>query len=125
MKGRGIGCIGFSLGAAFAFSASCTLPDDIAAVVAFYGAGPLGEYTAARAAYLGHFVVGDAYEDDEYVAQQEAAIRAAGRDVTFYRYDGVKHWFVEDNRPDTYDAQAAGLAWQRTYDFLRRALPGA
>lgn len=122
VRGQGIGCVGFSMGAMFAFSLSCTLPEEIAAVVAVYGTGPEVDYASARAAYLGHFARGDEWEEDEYVDQLEAALRTAGREATFYRYSGVTHWFMEENRPDAYNAEAAALAWQRTLDFLRRHL---
>jgi len=125
VKGQGIGCIGFSMGAEFAFATSCAMPADIAAVVVFYGAGPVADYTAARAAYLGHYAPGDEWEPDEYVSQTEATLRAAGRDVTFYRYPGAGHWFVEENRPDAYNPEAAQLAWQRTLGFLHRHLAQA
>ncbi len=122
VKGQGIGCIGFSLGALFAFSASCARPSDIAAVVAFYGTHPEADYSAARAAYLGHYAEGDEWEPDELVTQTETALRAAGREYTFYRYSGVKHWFFEEHRPDAYNAEAARVAWKRTLEFLRRHL---
>jgi carboxymethylenebutenolidase len=122
VQGAGIGCIGFSLGASYAYDMSCARPADIAAVVAFYGAGDAeADYSAARAAYLGQYVEHDEWEEDEYVDQLEKALHAAGREATFYRYAGLKHWFMEENRPE-YNAEAAALAWQRTLDFLRRHL---
>ena len=51
----------------------------------------------------------------------EEALREAGRPATFYRYQGTGHWFFEPDRPDAYDAAAAGLAWERTLSFLRLA----
>jgi carboxymethylenebutenolidase len=120
VQGAGIGCIGFSLGASYAYDMSCARPADIAAVVAFYGAGDAeADYSVARAAYLGQYVEGDEWEEDEYIDQLEAKLRADGREATFYRYSGLKHWFMEENRPE-YNAEAAALAWQRTLDFLRR-----
>ena len=77
------------------------------------------DYSAARAAYVGHYAEVDEWEPDEEVRGTEAALRAAGREVTFYTYPGVGHWFFEDDRPGYYDAEAARLAWERTVDFLR------
>jgi carboxymethylenebutenolidase len=89
--------------------------------VAFYGSGG-GDFTAARAAYLGHFAENDDFEPLESVRELETSIREAGREVTFYIYPGTGHWFVEPNRPDVYNAEAADLAWERTLDFLNAQL---
>ncbi len=124
VQGQGIGCLGFSMGGWSAFELSCVLPSEIVAVVSFYSSGPAAEYAAATAVYQGHFAKGDEWEDDEYVDQLETALQAAGREAAFYRYSGVKHWFMEENRPE-YNAETARVAWQRTLDFLRGALSGA
>jgi carboxymethylenebutenolidase len=52
----------------------------------------------------------------------EAAMRAAGREVTIHVYPGVGHWFFEPNRPDVYNAEASALVWERTLTFLREKL---
>jgi carboxymethylenebutenolidase len=108
--------IGFSLGAYWAFHLSQVRPEDIGAVVVFYGAGE-GAFRETRAAYLGHFAEQDPYEDLGYVRELEQMIRDAGREATFNVYPGTMHWFAEPNRPE-YDAAAAHLAWQRTQEFL-------
>ncbi len=120
-----IGAVGFSLGAGWAFELSALRPDDIAAVVAFYGTVDGPDFATARAAYLGHFAAHDQFEPLASVRTLEEQIRAAGRDIAFHSYPGTTHWFVEDNRPDAYDTAAAALAWERTVAFLRRALAGA
>jgi carboxymethylenebutenolidase len=89
-------------------------------VVVFYSTGA-ADFSAARAAYLGHFAENDEWEPEEDVRQLEAGIRAAGRDIAFYTYPGTQHWFFEPNRPE-YNPQAAALAWQRTVDFLHAYL---
>ena len=108
--------IGFSLGAYWAFLLSQVRPEDVCAVVVFYGAGE-GDFSDTRAAYLGHFAEQDPYEDLDYVRELEQQMRDAGREVTFHVYPGTKHWFVEPNRPE-YAAAAAELAWARTQEFL-------
>lgn len=126
VRGQGIGCVGFSMGAWSAYELSCARPSDIVAVVAFYGVGnPEADYSGARAVYLGQYVEHDEWEPDEFVNQLETKLRADGREATFHRYSGAGHWFMEENRPDAYNAEAARVAWERTLDFLRLHLqPG-
>ena len=81
-----------------------------------------GKRLVSRAAYLGHYAEDDDCEPDEEVQATEAGLRAARREVAFYTYPGVGHWFFEADRPGYHDAQAAGLAWERTVGFLRRRL---
>lgn len=121
VTGTRIGVIGFSMGAFWALELSLSRPDDVGAVVAFYGTGG-GDFGTARAAYLGHFAEHDDFEPLEDVRALEAAIREAGRDVTFHVYPDTGHWFFESNRPDAYIAAAADLAWERTLTFLKEQL---
>ena len=114
---NGLGAIGFSMGGAWALFASTYYPDDIAAVVVFYGSGS-ADFAKARAAYLGHYAENDEWEPTEDVQYLENALHSAGRDVEFHTYPGTAHWFFENNRPE-YNAEAAQLAWQRTVAFLR------
>jgi carboxymethylenebutenolidase len=88
----------------------------------FYGTGD-GDYSTSHASYLGHFAADDPFEPPANVDALEAALKAAGRPVTFYRYPGVGHWFFEPDRADAYDEAAAALAWQRTLSFLKPATP--
>lgn len=118
---EGLGVIGFSLGAYFALGLSGAEPERIRAVALFYGTGP-GDYPQAKAAYLGHFAQVDDYEPESEVKGLETALRNSGRPVTFYRYEGVGHWFFEPDRPDAYNPAAAQLAWERTVSFLRETL---
>lgn len=114
------GVIGFSMGAFFAAQTATTRPDDVAAVVLYYGTSD-HDFATARAAFLGHFAEDDPYEEPAWVAGMEARIRASGNPVTFYTYPGTGHWFAEDDRPDAYNPAAAALAWERTVAFLRGA----
>ena len=114
-----IAVLAFSLGAYYALHLAADAPDLIHAVVLFYGAGP-GDYSAAKAAYLGHFAENDPYETPENVDALEAELRDTGHEVTFYRYPGTGHWFFEPDRADAYDPAAASLAWERTLAFLKQ-----
>jgi carboxymethylenebutenolidase len=121
VTGSKIGAIGFSLGAYWALHLSQVRPDDVGAVVTIYGTDD-GDYSTARAAYLGHFAEHDDFEPLQAVRALEEKIRAAGREVTFHVYPGTGHWFVEPNQPDVYDAAAAELVWDRTLAFLKAQL---
>lgn len=118
--GRPVGAIGFSMGAAWAIYLTGVRPA-LRAVTIFYGNGE-GDLAAARAAFQGHFAADDPWEPAEGVAQLHDALVAAGREVTFHTYPGTGHWFVEANRPDAYNAEAAALAWERTFAFLKAQL---
>ena len=115
----GVAVLAFSLGAYYALHLAADDPDLIHTVVLFYGAGP-GDYSNARAAYLGHFAENDPYETPANVDALEAELRETGHEVTFYRYPGTGHWFFEPDRVDAYDPAAASLAWERTLAFLKQ-----
>jgi len=117
---RGLAVIGFSLGANYALTLAATHPEHIRSVVLFYGTG--GEdFTRSKAAFLGHFAENDEFEPKSGVDELEAALRRAGRPVTFYTYSGTGHWFFEPDRSQAYNQAAANLAWDRTLAFLRRS----
>jgi carboxymethylenebutenolidase len=121
-NGRGkLALVGFSLGGAYAFDTSVTLAEEIDAVVTFYATYTGLDYSQAKAAYLCHFAEHDPFEPAESVTEMQQALRDAGRQATFYTYTGTSHWFFEENRPE-YDAGAAGLAWERTIEFLHQQL---
>lgn len=124
VQGDHVGVIGFSMGAYWSVLLSILRPEYVAATVLFYGVGE-GDFTAARCAYQGHFAETDAWEPMEQVQAMETALRTASREVNFYIYPEVGHWFFEENQPEAYDAEAAGLAWERTLTFLKERLaPG-
>jgi carboxymethylenebutenolidase len=112
--------LGFSFGAAWALWSPAER-DRLRASVVYYGS--LGGPSLARASVpvLGHFAESDPYESDEGVAEFEAALKAAGREVTIHRYPGTGHWFAEPSR-DAYRAAAAELAFERTVAFLGQQL---
>lgn len=119
--GSGLAVIGFSLGAYYALDLAAADPDHIRSVVLFYGTGD-GDFSASRAAYLGHFAEHDPYEPQANVDALEEYLQRVGRPVTFYRYPGTGHWFFEPDRTDAYNQAAATLAWERTLTFLRNSL---
>jgi carboxymethylenebutenolidase len=121
-QGSAIGAVGCSMGAAYALLLSTLLPDEVAAVVSFYGAYAEPDYSKARAAYLVHFAEHDEWEPDEDMEKLGPTLRAAGKEATVYRYPGTIHWFFEADRPDAYNPEAARVAWERTLAFFRQHL---
>jgi carboxymethylenebutenolidase len=117
ITGRKIGVVGFSMGAAWSYMLSNLKPENVGAVVVFYGSYPI-DFSKAQASFLGHFSPDDEWEPIGDVRATEEKIRSAGRNVTFHFYPGTKHWFFEENRPVEYKREAADLAWKRTIDFL-------
>ena len=73
-----------------------------------------------QAAYLGHFAEKDEFEPQSNVDLLEAALRRAGRPMTFHHYADAGHWFFEPDRSEAYNPAAASLAWDRTLAFLKR-----
>jgi carboxymethylenebutenolidase len=118
--GHGLAVIAFSLGAYYALHLAAD-SEHIRSVVLFYGtSGPGGgDFSTARATYLGHFAENDPYETPSNVDDLEASLKCAGRPVTFYRYPGTGHWFFEPDRIEAYNEAAASLAWERTLTFLK------
>jgi carboxymethylenebutenolidase len=121
VSGNRIGVLGFSLGGYWALGLAGLKPDDIAAVVVFYGTRMMN-YAKTRAAFLGHFAEDDKWASVKRVHQLEEKMRSAGKEVAFPIYLGTKHWFFEEDRPEAYNAEAAEQAWQRSIEFLRNKL---
>ncbi len=116
---HGIAVIGLSMGAYYALDLSTAMPEAVHSVVVFYGTGP-SDFSNSKAAYLGHFAENDPYEPASGVDDLEQVLKKAGRPVTFHRYAGTGHWFFEPDRVDAYNEAAAGLAWERTLEFLKQ-----
>jgi carboxymethylenebutenolidase len=116
----GLGALGFSMGASWAAYLAAARPDDLAAVVLFYGT-QIAEFAAARAAFQGHFAENDEWESAADVQRMKEALEAAGRPAIFYSYPGTEHWFFENDRPE-FNRLAAQMAWERTLSFFGRHL---
>ncbi|MEP7136009.1 MAG: alpha/beta fold hydrolase [Chloroflexota bacterium] len=117
--GKPIGVMGFSMGAAWSMIVAAKEPN-VSTVVLFYGAyAP--DLSQMKAKVLGHFAEVDEWEPLEGVETVEKEMQAAGLDVTFHIYPRVAHWFMESDRPE-YDPASASLAWERTFEFLKKNL---
>jgi carboxymethylenebutenolidase len=117
-----VAVIGFSLGCGPALELARSRPDHVRAVVLFYGTGG-GKFDSAKADFLGHFA-----EDDQWgvhakkVESLRERLLKSGGEVIFHTYPNTRHWFVESDRPESYDEDAARIAWERTILFLNQKL---
>ena len=117
--GKPIGVMGFSMGAAWSMIVAAKEPN-VSTVVLFYGAyAP--DLSQMKAKVLGHFAEVDEWEPLDGIKGFEKDLQTAGVDVTLHIYPEVAHWFVEADRPE-YDPAAASLAWERTFEFLKKNL---
>jgi carboxymethylenebutenolidase len=117
--GKPIGILGFSMGAYWALVTAANEPD-VSAVVLFYGSGGV-DFKQVKAKVLGHYAEVDEWEPLEDIKALENEMKAAGIDTMFHFYAGAGHWFVEADVPQ-YDSEAAALAWERTFAFLKKNL---
>ena len=118
---KSIGLVGLSLGASWSLWLARARPEEVSAVVTFYGAEAL-DFQEARAAFQCHFAAEDPYVSAGERQQFEDRLRSSGREFEIHDYPGTHHWFIEEDRPE-YHETAARLAWRRTLGFLRGHLP--
>lgn len=110
-RGDRAGIVALSFGGWYG-SAVAAERSDVAAFVSIYSdvyEGPGG------AAYLGHFA-----EDDQFV-DSPAAEKPLPKGSAAHIYPGMKHWFMEPDRPE-FDEEAAELVYSRTVAFLQENL---
>jgi carboxymethylenebutenolidase len=87
---------------------------ELAAAVSFYGIPP-GEAVKPAEVKIplqGHFANHDDFITPKVVDDFEKALKAAGEDVEFFRYD-AHHACVNEQRMAVHDRQAAELAFGR------------
>lgn len=116
--------IGWCFGGGWSLALALRDPELDAAVV-HYGRAEVDPELAAsmRARVLGIFGERDAGITPEYVDGLEAALREAGVDCRFERFD-AEHAFANPSSA-RYDHQAANAAWETTRAFLRETLGDA
>ncbi len=125
-RGQGVGVVGFCMGGGLALWLATLRPDQVRAVVSFYGVIPWEaaqpDWSRLAAAVQGHYAENDGFASPEHVAALEAQLKGLGVDVEMFVYDGTHHGFFNDTRPDVYAEDTARQAWIRTLEFLRRHL---
>ncbi len=124
VQGSKVGVIGFCMGGMLVLRSALDAKN-LGAAVAFYGS-PL---TAEEVAQVNVPVLGLYGADDTGIAvadveAMDAAMTDAGATHEIHIYDGAQHAFFNEQRPESYNAEAALDGWQRTLGWLQTYLQG-
>jgi carboxymethylenebutenolidase len=113
---------GFCLGGALAILAALRVPE-MDAGACFYGIPPLDATDLKKISIplICHFANTDDWCTPAKVNELESALRQSKSRFEIYRYD-AQHAFMNEARPQVYDAASAKMAWDRTLAFLKKAL---
>ncbi|HVL29884.1 MAG TPA: dienelactone hydrolase family protein [Sphingomicrobium sp.] len=121
-RGGKVGAVGFCWGGGFVNRLAVAAGDELDAGVVYYGPGPPpSEADKVRAPLMVHHAGLDA-RIALTLWPWVAALRTAGKPVTYFNYEGVNHAFNNDTSAERYDKAAADLAWRRTMRFFKRHL---
>lgn len=117
-----VGVIGFCMGGALSFAAATQVPA-LSAVVPFYGipSAEHADYSKVRAPILAHFASRDGWAKPEGARAILSELQGRGQPMELQVYE-ADHAFMNDTRPEVYNAEAAALAWERTIAFLHKHL---
>jgi len=121
-RGGKVGAVGFCWGGGFVNRLAVAAGDKLDAGVVYYGPAPDPSEAAKVSAPL---MIHHAGLDDRIAATEWpwiTALRAAGKRVTYFNYEGVYHAFNNDTSAERYNKPAADLAWKRTLRFFRQHL---
>ncbi len=121
--GSKVGCIGFCMGGKLALHAACLCPE-IAAVVDCYGVHPKValDLAACQAKILGIFAENDEFISSADVQILSEALEKASLEAKLLTYVGVQHAFLNDARPEVFDAETAAEVWRDVHTFFEAEL---
>lgn len=123
VEGPQVGALGFCMGGHLALlAAACSAR--VGAAVNFYGMHP-GlplEPAAIQAPVLCLYAEKDEFIPAERFEALGEDLERAGVRASFQLEPGVGHAYMNDSRPDRYDAAAAARGWSRLLAFLRTEL---
>jgi len=113
---------GFCMGGALVLLAALGVKE-MDAGACFYGIPQVGmeEFKKVEIPLICHFANRDTHWTPAQANELEAALKQSKSKFEFYRYD-ADHAFMNEARPEVYDAESAKLAWDRTLAFLKKAL---
>jgi carboxymethylenebutenolidase len=125
LKALGAGKVavgGFCMGGALTLLAAMKVPE-VDAGVCFYGIPPAeaGDPGTIKVPLLCHFATRDGWCTPGNVSALEARLASGNVPHELHCYE-ADHAFMNEARPEVYDAASARLAWDRTLAFLGRTL---
>jgi carboxymethylenebutenolidase len=126
VTGRGIGVTGFCMGGGLALWLATLRPDDVKAVVPYYGLIPWPaaqpDWSKLQAAVQGHYAENDDFASPETARKLEEELKGHGAAAEFFIYPGVGHAFTNHHRPEVFHEEHSQIAWERTVAFFRANL---
>jgi len=119
-----VAILGFCMGGAVAIKAAVDVRE-LDAAVSFYAVKPnqIADVRQIRIPFQAHVSRIDEFTPQEEIDAFERSLKAGGVNYELYRYD-APHAFMNEQRPDKYDAHAAKIAWDRTLRFLESTIGG-
>lgn len=121
-KSSKVGVAGFCMGGALTLLSAVRVKG-MDAGVCFYGIPPaaVADPKAIGIPLQCHFAKQDDWCTPAAVDALEADFKAGNVNYELFRYD-AQHAFMNEKRPEVYDAACAAQAWDRAVDFLGRKL---
>lgn len=117
-----VGVVGFCWGGAFVNRLAVAAGDKLNAGVSYYGVAPDPSEAARVSAPLLIQLAGLDERVNKSALPWIKALRAAGKTVQYFIYDGVNHAFNNDTSAERYNKAASDLAWRRTIAAFRMHL---
>ena len=121
VRGDAIGAVGFCWGGGV-LGQFLSAGAGLAAASVFYGEAPAYDQLASiRCPVQGHYGTADTVVGYKFAPELEAAMKAAGKEFSYYIYDDAPHAFFNDTGA-RYREDDAKIAWERTLEFFHRHL---
>ena len=117
-----VGVVGFCWGGAFVYRLAVAAGGKLDVGVSYYGVAPDPSEAARVSAPLVIQLAGLDERVNKSAIPWVAALRAAGKPVKYFIYDGVNHAFNNDTSAERYNKAASDLAWKRTIAAFRTYL---
>jgi carboxymethylenebutenolidase len=119
-----VAIMGFCMGGAVAIKAAVEVRE-LDAAISFYAVKPneIADVRNIRIPFQAHVSRNDEYTPQTQIDAFEHNLKAGGVQFELQRYD-APHAFMNEKRPDKYDAVAAKTAWDRAVRFLEAAIGG-